>query len=116
MLFLALLSRRTVAILIVCAVLVFGSTAYAVTTANSANHAPPGAVTLTFWQSTNAQESAFTTKLVHEWNATHGDIYIKLQYIPVGTSTEEVYDAAVAAHKTPDITNNLLPAIVPQLA
>ncbi len=116
MLFFALLSRRTLVGLLCCAVILFGSTAYAVATANQAHRGPAGAVTITFWQSTNAQESAFTTTLVHQWNAAHKNIYVNLQYIPVGTSTEEVFDAAVAAHKTPDITNNLLPAIVPQLA
>jgi multiple sugar transport system substrate-binding protein len=71
-------------------------------------------VTLTFWQSNNPQEARFTKALVDRWNKAHRDIQIKLQYIPAGKSTEEVLAAAIAAHKTPDITNNLLPAVVPQ--
>jgi multiple sugar transport system substrate-binding protein len=78
-----------------------------------ATHAA-GSITLTFWESTNPQEQAFTKPAVQQWNKQHSDIQIKLQDIPAGNSTEEVYAAAIAAHKTPDITNNLLPAVVPQ--
>jgi multiple sugar transport system substrate-binding protein len=116
MILFALLSRRARVAVALGAVLFVVASGYAARSATSTRHGPPGAVTITFWQSTNPQESAFTTKLVHQWNASHKDIYINLQFIPAGTSTEEVFDAAVAAHKTPDITNNLLPAIVPQFA
>ncbi len=71
-------------------------------------------VTILFWESTNAQESAYTKVVVNKWNSTNKNIYIKLQDIPAGNSTEEVFASAIAAHKTPDITNNLLPAVVPQ--
>ena len=71
-------------------------------------------VTIVFWESTNAQEKAFTDPVVVAWNKSHADIQIKTQNIPAGNSTEEVFASAIAAHKTPDITNNLLPAVVPQ--
>ncbi len=73
-------------------------------------------VTLLFWESTNAQEKAFTDPVVAAWNRSHPAIQIKIQDIPAGNSTEEVFASAIAAHKTPDITNNLLPAVVPQYA
>lgn len=71
-------------------------------------------VTILFWESTNAQEKSFTDPVVAAWNKAHPDIYIKTQDIPAGNSTEEVFASAIAAHKTPDMTNNLLPAVAPQ--
>jgi multiple sugar transport system substrate-binding protein len=73
-------------------------------------------VTILFWESTNAQEKAFTDPVVAAWNTSHPAIQIKIQNIPAGNSTEEVFASAIAARKTPDITNNLLPAVVPQYA
>ncbi len=112
-----LLQISAVRVLLFCALaLIFATAVTMRVSASRSARGAPGSVTITFWQSTNPQESAFTQLLVNSWNKTHRDIYINLQYIPAGTSTEEVFDAAVAAHRTPDITNNLLPAVVPQYA
>src|ERR671926_1348008 len=71
-------------------------------------------VTIVFWDSNNPGEHNFTKTLVSQWNRMHKDIYVKLQPLPAGKTSEAVFLAAIAAHKTPDITNNLLPAVVPQ--
>ena len=96
--------------LVLCALLLVPlSGLVAHTTARAASK-----VTVLFWESTNAQESAYTKQVVNNWNKSNKNIYIKLQDIPAGNSTEEVFASAIAAHKTPCITNNLLPAVVPQ--
>jgi multiple sugar transport system substrate-binding protein len=98
--------------LLVLVSLLLGSTA-GIASAPTVGRAA-SSTTVVFWESTNAQESAFTKQIVNAWNKAHSDIHIQLQDIPAGASTEEVFASAIAAHKTPDITNNLLPAVVPQ--
>ncbi len=82
--------------------------------ARPVGHAATSKVTILFWESVNAQEKAFTDPVVAAWNKANPNIYIQVQNIPAGNSTEEIFAAAIAAHKTPDFTNNLLPAVVPQ--
>ncbi len=68
-----------------------------------------GPVRLTYWPAPNAQEVQLADSMVREWNASHPDIQVDMQPIPVSQSTEEVLLAAIAGKTTPDICSNINP-------
>jgi len=62
---------------------------------------------LLFWSSSNAQEIAYSTNLIDQWNQDHPDKQIKFQPIPEGQSSEEIILASVVGKTTPDIYANM---------
>jgi multiple sugar transport system substrate-binding protein len=64
---------------------------------------------LTYWPAPNPQEILLADTLVRRWNATHPDIQVRMQPIPVSQSTEEVLLAAIAGGTTPDVCSNIQP-------
>ncbi len=70
---------------------------------------PASAIELTYWPAPNPQEMLLADSLVRLWNATHHDVHVRMQAIPVSISTEEVLLAAIAGKTTPDICSNIWP-------
>lgn len=60
-----------------------------------------------FWSSSNAQEIAYSKKLIDQWNQMHPDKQIRFQPIPEGQSSEEIILASVVGKTTPDIYANM---------
>ena len=60
-----------------------------------------------FWSSNNAQEIAYSTNLIDQWNQNHSGKIIKFQPIPEGQSSEEIILASVVGKTTPDIYANM---------
>ncbi len=75
-----------------------------------------GRINLVYWAAPNPQEIQLATQLVAKWNATHPDIHVEMQPLPVNRSTEEVLMAAIAAKTTPDVCSNIWPGSVPEYA
>lgn len=67
--------------------------------------------TITYWSSPNPQEYELAKQLVSEWNESKKDVYVKLQALPAGQSSEEVLLSAMVAGTTPDICSNIWPGI-----
>jgi multiple sugar transport system substrate-binding protein len=62
---------------------------------------------LLFWCSNNPREINLCDSVTKEWNHLHPDLYIHLQPVPEGQSSEEVILAAVVGKTTPDIYANM---------
>lgn len=67
--------------------------------------------TITYWSSPNPQEYELAKQLVKEWNAQQDEVYVKLQALPAGQSSEEVLLSAMVAGTTPDVCSNIWPGI-----
>lgn len=73
-------------------------------------------IRLKYWCSANPQEIELAKKVVEKWNRLHPDIFVEVQPLPAGQSSEEILLAAISAGTTPDVCSNIWPGAVAEYA
>ena len=69
---------------------------------------------VTVWLSNNAQEVAWGTRMVADWNRLHPGERVTAQQIPAGKTSEEAESASIIAGNSACLVFNGSPAAVPQ--
>jgi multiple sugar transport system substrate-binding protein len=96
------MGRHAVVLVIITALSLNGCKDHSGNAADSAG----SNITITFWSSTYSLELEHAKEVAAEWNAAKPNIYVKVEPVPAGQSSEEVLLAAIAGGTTPDIYCN----------
>ena len=87
----------------ISAILLFSLQAILVISCKSGNHKGE----MLIWSSNNAQEIAYFSEKIDQWNSVNPDRTIRVQPIPEGQSSEEIILASVVGGTTPGMYANM---------